>query len=67
MIIELKTLAISFIQVSIFTLIGALIAWVYIGIWVIGAYWGSILGVAVFIATQSDSSPLVKEHFRRLE
>jgi len=67
MIVELKKVIISFIQVSLFSFVGALLAWVYMGVWTIGAYWGSILGIAVFIASQSDTSPLITEHMKRLE
>jgi hypothetical protein len=65
--IDKKKIIMAFAQIFSCSLAGALITWMYIGKWQMGFYYGSALGTAIYIASQTDSSPLIKEHMKRLE
>lgn len=58
---------VAFFQIFICGFVGVMIAWVSGMHWSIGAEYGLALGCGIYAATCSDTSPLIRDHFGRLE
>jgi len=58
---------IAFIQIFMCGALGAVAAWASGLHWSVGMQYGCALGCGIFAAMSSDTSPIIRDHFGRIE
>jgi hypothetical protein len=58
---------VAFIQIFLCGMFGGILAWAYGLGWYTGTYYGMALGCGIYAAYVSDTSPLVRDQFGRIE